>query len=64
MTYPNATFVACLTVALCGLSQIAAGATLCVSKTPYPGCPYSTIGAAVPSCRPIPGNHATEIDFA
>src|SRR5580658_4597995 len=47
MTYRNATFVACLTVALCGLSQIAVGASLCVSKTPYPGCPYSTIGAAV-----------------
>jgi parallel beta-helix repeat protein len=32
---------------LCGISQIAAGATLCVNKHPSPGCPYSTIGAAV-----------------
>jgi parallel beta-helix repeat protein len=47
MTYRNATFVACLTVVLCGLAQVAAGATLCVSKYPNPGCPYSTIGAAV-----------------
>jgi parallel beta-helix repeat protein len=47
MTYRNSVLVACLSVVLCGLSQVAAGATLCVSKNPNPGCPYSTIGAAV-----------------
>jgi parallel beta-helix repeat protein len=47
MTYRNAALVVCLTVVLCGLSQVAAGATLCVTKNPSPGCPYSTIGAAV-----------------
>ena len=47
MTYRNATLVACLTVVLGGLSQVAAGATLCVQKNPSPGCPYSSIGAAV-----------------
>src|SRR5882724_1713459 len=47
MTYRNTALVACLTVVLCGLSQVAAGATLCVAKNPSPGCPYSTIGAAV-----------------
>lgn len=47
MNYRGASLVACLTVVLCGLSQFAAGATLCVSKYPNPGCPYRTIGAAV-----------------
>ena len=47
MTYRNATIVACVCVVLCGLAQVAAGATLCVTKHPSPGCPYSTIGAAV-----------------
>src|SRR5258706_480609 len=47
MTYRNTALVACLTVVLCGLSQFAAGATLCVAKNPGPGCPYSSIGAAV-----------------
>jgi parallel beta-helix repeat protein len=47
MTYRNATLVVCLNVVLCGLSQVAAGATLCVTKNPSPGCPYSSIGAAV-----------------
>jgi parallel beta-helix repeat protein len=47
MTCRNASLFACLTVVLCGLAQVAAGATLCVSKFPNPGCPYSTIGAAV-----------------
>jgi parallel beta-helix repeat protein len=47
MTYRNVTFVACLCVVLGGISQIAAGANLCVSKHPGPECPYSTIGAAV-----------------
>src|ERR1700723_3249684 len=47
MNYRNTAFVACLTVVLCGLSQFAAGATLCVAKNPSPGCPYSTISAAV-----------------
>src|SRR5260370_41290853 len=47
MTYRNATLVVCVTVVLCGLSQVAAGAPLCVTKNPSPGCPYSTIGAAV-----------------
>jgi parallel beta-helix repeat protein len=47
MNYRKASLVACLTVVLCGLSQFAAGATLCVSKYPSPGCPYRTIGAAV-----------------
>ena len=47
MTYRNATLVVCLTVVLCGVAQLAAGATLCVSKNTSPGCPYSTIGAAV-----------------
>jgi pectin methylesterase-like acyl-CoA thioesterase len=46
MTYRNAHFIV-LSVVLCGLSQVAAGATFCVSKNPSPGCPYSTIGAAV-----------------
>ena len=52
MTYRNATLVVCLTVTLCGLAQVAAGATLCVSKNPSPGCPYSTIGAAVAAASP------------
>jgi pectin methylesterase-like acyl-CoA thioesterase len=47
MTYRNAVLVACLTVVLCGLSQVAAGATLCVTKNPSPGCPYASINAAV-----------------
>ena len=47
MNYRKASLVACLTVVLCGLSQFAAGANLCVSKYPVPGCPYRTIGAAV-----------------
>jgi parallel beta-helix repeat protein len=47
MTYRNATLVVCLNVVLCGISQFAAGASLCVTKNPSPGCPYSTIGAAV-----------------
>ena len=47
MTYRNAALVVCLNVVLCGLSQVAAGATLCVQKNPNPGCPYSSIGAAV-----------------
>jgi parallel beta-helix repeat protein len=47
MTYRNVTLVSCLCVVLCGISQIAAGANLCVSKHPSPECPYSTIGAAV-----------------
>jgi hypothetical protein len=47
MNYRKASLVACLTVVLCGMSHFAAGATLCVSKYPSPGCPYRTIGAAV-----------------
>jgi parallel beta-helix repeat protein len=47
MTYRNATLGVCLNVVFCGISQFAAGATLCVTKNPSPGCPYSTIGAAV-----------------
>jgi parallel beta-helix repeat protein len=47
MTYRNTALVVCLTVVLCGLSRIAAGATLCVQKNPSPGCPYSSISAAV-----------------
>jgi parallel beta-helix repeat protein len=52
MTYRNVTLVSCVCVVLCGISQIAAGATLCVSKNPSPGCPYSTIGAAVAAASP------------
>src|SRR5437764_6042312 len=47
MTYRNAALVVCLNVVLCGLSQVAAGATLCVQKNPSPGCPYPSISAAV-----------------
>ncbi|HEY6768240.1 MAG TPA: NosD domain-containing protein [Candidatus Sulfotelmatobacter sp.] len=47
MTYRNSALVVCLNVVLCGLSQVAAGATLCVQKNPSPGCPYPSIGAAV-----------------
>src|SRR5438552_17255803 len=47
MTYRNAVLVVCLSVVLCGLSQVAAGATLCVQKNPSPGCPYPSISAAV-----------------
>jgi parallel beta-helix repeat protein len=47
----NANLAARLSVALFALSQIAAGATLCVSKHPSPGCPYSTIGAAVAAAK-------------
>jgi parallel beta-helix repeat protein len=47
MTYRNAALVSCVCVVLCGFAQVAAGATLCVTKHPSPGCPYSTIGAAV-----------------
>src|SRR5271154_5045020 len=47
MTYQNAKLAACISVALCVLSPIAAGATLCVSKNPSAACPFSTIGAAV-----------------
>jgi parallel beta-helix repeat protein len=52
MTYRNATLVVCLTVVLSGVARVAAGATLCVSKNPSPGCPYSTIGAAVAAASP------------
>jgi parallel beta-helix repeat protein len=37
---------------LCGFSQVAAGATLCVQKNPGPGCPYSSISAAVAAASP------------
>jgi parallel beta-helix repeat protein len=47
MIHRNARLVVCLNVVLCGLSQVAAGATLCVTKNPSPGCPYSSISAAV-----------------
>jgi parallel beta-helix repeat protein len=47
MTYRNGYFPARLFVTLCGLSQIAASATLCVSTKPTAACPFSTIGAAV-----------------
>ena len=47
MTYRNTALVVCLSVVLCGLSQVAAGATLCVQKNPSPGCPYASISAAV-----------------
>ena len=47
MHYRNAHIAARLSVAFCALSQIAAGATLCVSQKPSSGCPFSTIGAAV-----------------
>lgn len=47
MHYRNANLAARFAVALCGLAQFAASATLCVSTKPNPGCPYSTIGAAV-----------------
>jgi parallel beta-helix repeat protein len=43
----NAHLVVRLFIALLALSQVAAAATLCVSKQPSPSCPYSTIGAAV-----------------
>jgi parallel beta-helix repeat protein len=52
MTYRNAAVVSCVCVVLCGLAQVAAGATLCVTKHPSPGCPYSTIGAAVAAASP------------
>jgi len=52
MTYRNAALVSCVCVVLCGLAQVAAGATLCVTKHPSPGCPYSTIGAAVAAASP------------
>lgn len=47
MLYRNANLAAALPLALLALSQIAAGATLCVSQHPSSSCPYSTIGAAV-----------------
>jgi len=47
MVHRNRSLIVCLSVALCGLWQIASGATLCVSQHPGPGCPFSTIGAAV-----------------
>jgi parallel beta-helix repeat protein len=52
MTCRNANFAAGLLVALCGLSQVAAGATICVSKIPASGCPFSTISAAVAVASP------------
>jgi parallel beta-helix repeat protein len=47
MLYRNANLAARSSVALWALSQIAAGATLCVSTKPNSTCPYSTIRAAV-----------------
>jgi len=47
MRYLNAHLTTRLSVTLCALSQIAAGATICVSKNPSSGCPFSTISAAV-----------------
>jgi hypothetical protein len=47
MTHLKSRLAVCLSFALCGFSQIALGATLCVSKSPSSGCTYSTIGAAV-----------------
>ena len=46
MAHRIVNLAAYLLVALCGLSQIAAGATLCVDKNPRWGC-YPTINAAV-----------------
>ena len=51
MFYRSANLAAALSLALFALSQIAAGATLCVSNHPSPGCPYSTIGAAVATAK-------------
>lgn len=47
----NTNPAAALSLAVFALSQIAAGATLCVSNHPSPGCPYSTIGAAVTAAK-------------
>ena len=41
-----------LSVALFALSQIAAGATLCVNQHTSTACPYQTIGAAVAAAKP------------
>ncbi|MGP0075280.1 MAG: NosD domain-containing protein [Bryobacteraceae bacterium] len=51
MLHRNANLAAALSLALFALSQIAAGATLCVSNHPSPGCPYATIGAAVAAAK-------------
>ena len=52
MTYRSMNLAVCLSVALCGLSQIATGATLCVNQNRNSGCPFSTIGAAVAAAAP------------
>jgi parallel beta-helix repeat protein len=51
MFYRNTNLAVTLSLALFALSQVAAGATLCVSNHPSPGCPYSTIGAAVAAAK-------------
>lgn len=52
MIHLNANLTARLAIALCGLVQISTAATLCVSKKPSSGCPFSTINAAVAAASP------------
>jgi parallel beta-helix repeat protein len=47
MTDRNTTLVTRFLIGLCGLSQIAAGATLCVAPRATSACPYTSINAAV-----------------
>src|SRR5215469_16102689 len=44
--------VVCVIVMLCALSPIASSATLCVSQKPSPGCPFTSINAAVAAASP------------
>lgn len=41
-----------LLLLICGMAQIAAGATICVSQKPNSGCPFSSISAAVAAASP------------
>lgn len=47
MTRSSAFLAIFLLLVLCALPCAASGATLCVSQHPFPGCPFTSIGAAV-----------------
>jgi len=52
MSDRNTTLVTRFLIGLCGLSQIATGATLCVATRASSACPYTTINAAVAAAAP------------
>ena len=46
MTGRNVHFAVALMGLICGMAQLAQGATICVSQKPNSGCPFLTITAA------------------